>query len=377
MKNKRLVFMNSGMHFWNREKEILAELSDEYEILLIICHGEDINYLLVDIINFCISKKIILLIVDNTSRRSRNPLNIFRAIKTIKTIIKFRPNLIYLENFSDPYFAIFCSLFLNKYKVIISILDYELHPYEKNKVRFSDKFYQIVYLTFFKNFQLFSSQQADLMQKDHPDKNIFLIPLFLIKNDFDVANKNDKDQNEPINFLFLGKIYYYKGLDILIKAGNVLASRLTNFKIIIAGYCDDFTEYERQIENKDVFELRISYLLKDEIQKLMLKADILVLPYRQVTQSGPLMMAFNFGIIPLTSDLVGFQELIRTGHNGFLFKNNSVDDLVNIMQEIILMSNSDRDIIRKNLVKDVSEKYEPSKFANIYKLMFDSVTGIK
>ena len=41
------------------------------------------------------------------------------------------------------------------------------------------------------------------------------------------------------------------------------------------------------------------------------------------------------------------------------------------------MSNSDRDIIRKNLIKYVSENYELSKFVNMYKLMFDSVTGIK
>ena len=237
-------------------------------------------------------------------------------------------------------------------------MDYELHPYEQNKARFSDKFYQFIYLKFFKNFQLFSSEQARLMQKDHPDKNIFYIPLFLIKNDFKIVNTSNKDQNELITFLFFGKIYYYKGLDILIKAGNILASRHTNFKIIIAGYCDDFTEYEKQIENKDFYELKIRYLSKEETQEVMMKADILVLPYRQVTQSGPLMMAFNFGIIPLASDLNGFQELIENGHNGFLFKNNSVDDLVKVMEEIILMSNFERETIRENLIKYVSKNYD-------------------
>jgi glycosyltransferase involved in cell wall biosynthesis len=377
MKNKRLVFMNSGMHFWNRETEILAELNTEYEILLIICHSENKNYLLEDIINFCTLNKISLMIVDNTSRRAKSPLNIFRAIKTLKKIYNFKPDSIYLETFNDPYLAIFCSLFLNKSKVIISIMDYELHPYEQNEVRLSDKFYQFIYLKFFKNFQLFSSQQANLMQKSYPSKNIFYIPLFLIKNDFKISDKNNNSQSEFINFLFLGKIHYYKGLDILIKAGNILASRYANFKIIIAGDCDDFTRYEKQIKNYDVFELKIYYLSKEEIQELMMKADILVLPYRQVTQSGPLMMAFNFGIIPLTSDLSGFQELIKNESNGFLFQKNSVDELVKIMEKIILMSKFGRDIIRKNLIKYVSENYDLSKFVNNYKLMFDSVSGNK
>lgn len=365
------------MHFWNRETEILAELNKEYEILLIICHSENKNYLLENIIDFCTLKKISLMIVDNTARRAINPQNILRAIKTVKKIVDLKPDLIYLEAFSDPYFALFSSLIFNKSRVIISIMDYELHPYEKNKIRFSDKFYQLIYLTFFHSFQLFSSEQARLMRKDHPYKNIFYIPLFLIKNDFEDANKNNIGQNELINFLFLGKIYYYKGLDILIKAGNILVSRHTNFKIIIAGYCDDFSEYEKQIENKDIYELKIGYMSKDEIQELMMKADILVLPYRQVTQSGPLSMAFNFGIIPLASDLSGFRELIKNGYNGFLFENNSVDDLVKIMEEIILMLNSDRDIIRKNLIKYVSENYDLSKFVNSYRLMFESVSGNK
>jgi glycosyltransferase involved in cell wall biosynthesis len=89
------------------------------------------------------------------------------------------------------------------------------------------------------------------------------------------------------------------------------------------------------------------------------------------------MMAFNLGIIPLASDLNGFQELIKNRYNGFLFKNNSVDDLVNVMEEFIIMSKSKRDIIRENLIKYVSETYALFKFVNNYKLMFDSVISNK
>jgi glycosyltransferase involved in cell wall biosynthesis len=150
-----------------------------------------------------------------------------------------------------------------------------------------------------------------------------------------------------------------------------------NFKIIIAGYCEDFTEYEQLIEYKNIYELKIGYLSKEEIKELMMDADVLILPYRQVTQSGPLMMAFHFGVIPLASDLYGFQELIINGQNGFLFKNNSVYDLVEVMQKILVMSGADRDIIKKNLKRFVSENYDPVKITNLYKSMFDSVIRTK
>jgi len=45
------------------------------------------------------------------------------------------------------------------------------------------------------------------------------------------------------------------------------------------------------------------------------------------------------------------------------------------MENIILMSNSDREIISKNLMKYVSENYDLSKFINMYRSMFNSVTG--
>ena len=53
--------MNSGMHFWNREKEILAELNIEYKILLIIVHEENKNYKLRDITDYCTYNKISLI----------------------------------------------------------------------------------------------------------------------------------------------------------------------------------------------------------------------------------------------------------------------------------------------------------------------------
>jgi len=374
VKSKRLVFMNNGMHFWNREKDIVAELNKEYEILLIICHDGNKNYLIEHILNFCKFNKIKILIIDNTSRKARNFLNFFRAILLTGKMIKYKPTLIYIENFSDPYFAIFSGLFLSKSKVIISIMDYELHPYERNKKRLSDRFYKRIYLKFFKNFQVFSSEQASLMRNEQPSKTIFYIPLYLIKNDYTVTKKINNGNQEFINFLFLGNIHYYKGIDILIKAGNTLSLKYKNFKIVIGGYCNDFSKYENLIENKNIFELKIYYLSKKEIQVLLSNTDVLVLPYRQVTQSGPLMMAFNFGIIPLASDLKGFQELIDDGYNGFLFTNNSLNELVKAMEKILLLSNSDRERIRTNLVNFVSENYSIPRFVNNYKLMFETIS---
>ena len=71
------------------------------------------------------------------------------------------------------------------------------------------------------------------------------------------------------------------------------------------------------IKNKNIFNLKIYYLNKNEFPDLFSSADYFILPYREVTQSGPLMLGFNYQILPIASNLRGFSEHIEDGKNGF------------------------------------------------------------
>jgi glycosyltransferase involved in cell wall biosynthesis len=355
---KKIVFINGARIFIDHEREIVARLNLEFEIsLYIFFRKSSANYSVDKLKNFCTDNSIRLYGIDLSVRKARNPLNIFSSIVLIREIRSLNPDIIYLETFSNPYFAILSSILLPRSKKIFGIHDFKLHPYKNNGYKISEKFYKSFYLKFINNFHLFSLVQAELMKEMYPLKNVFYIKLNLIKYDFPVLNVKSKQINSVVNFLFFGKIFYYKGLDILIEAGNLLAKNNHNFQITIAGSCDDFSEYENLIKYRQKFNLKIRYLGIEEIPDLFINSDYLVLPYREITQSGPLMIALNYGIVPIVSDLDGFKEQITHYENGFLFRRGSSKALAETMSNILVMTSDERDEISDNLKRYVKREY--------------------
>ncbi|MCU0474310.1 MAG: glycosyltransferase family 4 protein [Bacteroidales bacterium] len=363
--------MNGGKHFWNREKDIVKKLNEEFEIFLVINHSEDKNYSLSDIVDFCKSNEIHLKVIDYVRRKASNPLKILSDLQSVIEIRKIKPDLIYIESFGSPYFAIFASFLFKYTNTIIAILDYKLHPYTKNGFKLSEKFYRFIYLKFFNNYHLFSYDQTQMMKRDYPRKNINTIRLNLIGTDH-LKSLEFPEISDKINFLFFGKIYYYKGVDILIKAANILAKKSRRFKITIAGSCDDFSYYKDLIEDINFFDLKLYYLDKNELPALFSNADFFVAPYREVTQSGPLMMAFNYRILPIVSDLAGFKEHISE-EIGFIFKNDSPEDLAIVMERAMNISVSERNALKKNLGKYVESEFNINTISSKYIILFNEV----
>lgn len=133
--------------------------------------------------------------------------------------------------------------------------------------------------------------------------------------------------------LFFGQIKEVKGLDILLTAFGRIASKIAPCYLVIAGkvWKDDFARYEALIDKcslREKVKLFIRYIPDEEVETFYRAADLVVLPYRRIYQSGVLLMAMSFGTPVIASDLPGMKEIITEGENGFLFASEDVDDLV-------------------------------------------------
>ena len=121
--------------------------------------------------------------------------------------------------------------------------------------------------------------------------------------------------------------------------------------------------------------LKIHYLDRDEIPDIFNDADYFMLPYREVTQSGPLMLSFHFGVTPVTSDIGGFQELIKNGENGFTFRSEDASALANVMDDLLNQSSDYHQDAQKRLRSYVTREYDVQKFAGEYINMFQRLIG--
>lgn len=134
--------------------------------------------------------------------------------------------------------------------------------------------------------------------------------------------------------LFFGRITPYKGLDYLIAAFRDLLKQQDKYCLIIAGKVDRCEAYwqalrtriDAEIRNGNVL-VRDSFIPDDEAEVYFKAADVLVMPYRDIYQSGVLFTGQHFGIPILAANVGSFGEDVVDGRTGFLFHPGDANDL--------------------------------------------------
>jgi len=281
------------------------------------------------------------------------------------------PDLVYVNAELEPYFTILLTLFFGRSKVIYSLHDVEMHSGSNKFVVLWSK----IKSRLIKNIHVFSESQEQLFNSIYHNhkKTIFRIRLFL--KSFGLPKNIMKDVNHnKIYFLFFGTIRSNKGLDILINAVNQIPAKFDGKYIIrIYGKCDNWSLYENLIKDHSRFELAISPVKNQDIPNLFCSSDYLILPYRDVTQSGPLMLAFNYRIPVIASKLPGFNEYIESGINGVLFESESPDSLAKSLIKCLLYNSSTYSSLLVNLDKYVQTEFKIDKISEQYIEMFESI----
>jgi D-inositol-3-phosphate glycosyltransferase len=134
--------------------------------------------------------------------------------------------------------------------------------------------------------------------------------------------------------LFFGNIAPYKGLEFLVAAFQKVRARHDKYQLIVAGWpknCDEYWGKVREVLQKNVQSgealLRAEYIPDEDTELYFKAADVLVLPYRHIYQSGVLFLGYSFGLPILAADVGSLKEEIVEGKTGFVFRAEDSDDL--------------------------------------------------
>ena len=139
--------------------------------------------------------------------------------------------------------------------------------------------------------------------------------------------------------LFFGNIAPYKGLEYLVSAFRRISAGRDDYRMIIAGTPKNCDAYWRPIQQDlvpDVQQGRV--LLKadhipDEDTEIYFKAaDLLILPYRHIYQSGVLFLGQNFGLPVVATDVGSLKDDIVEGKTGFMCRPEDPLDLTNAIE---------------------------------------------
>lgn len=179
-------------------------------------------------------------------------------------------------------------------------------------------------------------------------------------------------EEEGKYILFFGQIKKVKCLDLLLEAMSKVPD---DIKLIIAGkpWKDNFSSYDELIQKHHLQNrvIKIIRFIEDnEREKLFFAADVSVLPYRIIFQSGVLLMAMSHGLPVIASDLPANQEIINDKKIGILFKSGNVDDLAAQIKLFFL----DEDLQKKlsdNALSTIVSEYNWNEIALNYLAMMN------
>jgi D-inositol-3-phosphate glycosyltransferase len=134
--------------------------------------------------------------------------------------------------------------------------------------------------------------------------------------------------------LFFGRITPYKGAEYLIAAFRQVMAKSKDYRL---NRCEEYwapinEDIRKEVENGQIL-LRADFIPDSETEVYFKGSDVLVLPYRQIYQSGVLFLSHSFGLPVLAADVGSLKDDIVEGMNGLVFASENPADLARAIEQ--------------------------------------------
>jgi D-inositol-3-phosphate glycosyltransferase len=140
--------------------------------------------------------------------------------------------------------------------------------------------------------------------------------------------------------LFFGAVRPYKGLEYLIAAFQQLTAAHPDYRLIIAGEpkrgSEEYLDKILASIGDDVASgrilARLQFVPDAETEIYFKAADVMILPYTMVFQSGVLFLGYSFGLPAIATDVGSFAHDIIEGRTGFICRPCDPSDLATTIE---------------------------------------------
>lgn len=141
---------------------------------------------------------------------------------------------------------------------------------------------------------------------------------------------------DTVNFLFFGRIDKYKGIDILLRAYQKIEEKYKDKVTLTIVGNGDLSGYSKLLKEVDHISIVNRWIKDEEVESVFTGKNIVtVCPYRDATQSGVILVSYDYGVPVIAADTGGLEEQVIDGETGFLIERCNIQALYTAMKKFI------------------------------------------
>ena len=173
-------------------------------------------------------------------------------------------------------------------------------------------------------------EQESIHRFGYEPSDVYLVPHGVNPENFSDENKvTFKDElsikEDSLVITFVGSINKRKGIDLLLRACNLIKDQVPSFTLLIVG--EGETEWMNEIIIQEgLQEVAKVFPFQDPV-KFYKMADVFVLPSRKEAFGLVIIEAMMVGVPVIRSKTEGANDQILDKHDGLLFESENVEQL--------------------------------------------------
>ena len=260
-------------------------------------------------------------------------------------------------------------------KIILTVHNIYPHNYpDKKKEKYRCRFLEID--KYLDGYIVHLESTRDEFHKEFsiPITKVFVVYHGIIAPNTPVQNTHEKEGDKKCIIMY-GHQNHYKGTDLLIEALSLLPKEyLQKIQTVIVGKTDDslYKKYADNCEKLNVLWIN-KFVSEEELYSRIEQSDLIVLPYRKISQSGVLLLALSYRKPIITSNLDSFKETLEGYPSDYFFEKENPASLA-IMLRRFIDDELDTEVM-KGAIEKLVDKYswESSASATIetYKFLMN------
>lgn len=344
---KIMILTNHDLGLYKFRKELLETLLKDNEVFVSMPKG-------------IFTEKIIEMgckyIDTSFERKGTNPLKDLELLKFYKQVLKeYKPDVVLTYTIKpNVYGGLACQQLRIPYIVNVTGLGSAIE---------NGGLLQFISLNLYK----LGLKKADMIFFQNEANRDFMIEHKAVKENYDMIPGSgvNLDQykidsfpdDKTIDFTYVGRLMKEKGFELYLKAAEYIHNKYPNTIFHVCGPDEDnYKEIVKELSDKGVIVYE-GYV--DDMKKIYENVQCTIHPtYYPEGLSNVLLESLACSRPIITTDRPGCREVVEDGVNGFIVKQNNLDDLIEKIEKYLSLSNEERKQMGINGRRKVEKEFD-------------------